>query len=745
MAIRRIARRDFMRLSAAATAAAAGMGLTGWRPFTFSFEAAGAASQDEWIPTSCNMCGGTTGVLAHVVDGRVVKIEPNADNPIGVANISTDYYSLRSTGARMCPKGNAGIMSLYDPDRVKTPLKRVGARGSGQWQEISYDQAVSEIAAALNQIKATQGPEKLVWFTEDNNFIAIQESFCNVFGTPNFLQHSNLCDVARKVGFQNTLGNGRPLPDLRNTKYMLIFGWNPLGAMKWSHLPRILVDGLANGARMTLVDPRCSETADKALDFNGRWLAIRPGTDGALALGLANVIIRENLYDRDFVTNWTVGFQEFAAFVAAKTPEWAAPITGIAADTIRQVARELATTKPAVVDAWSGPGHHTNGSEGSRAIACLAGLIGQVDAPGTLILPERKGPKFRVPPTPSLLPPRVDGKGTKYPFAHSSGVYVEARDAMISGQPYQPKAAVFVMQNFVLSVPNTAKNLQALGNLDLIVAVDTHLSETALMADYVIPGSTYLERYELLPQWVTFPVVSLRQPVVPPLFGQRVEYEFIQDLAVAMGYNMYPFNVPYEQFLDDALRDGMGIGLADFRALPGATWIGGDTHYHKYRTGGFATPSGKFEFFSQQMADKGLNPLPDFVPADDGPDGSYPLHVINWKEALHTHSRTMNNRWLMEFHGENEVWINSDRARSLGIADGDIVTVENQYAAAQAKARVTRRIHPDVVGMTHGFGHWALGPVAAGKGINDTQFVPGRADPISGMAAHKDGAVRVHK
>jgi len=721
------------------------MGLTGWRPFTFSFEAAGAASQDEWIPTSCNMCGGTTGVLAHVVDSRVVKIEPNADNPIGVANISTDYYSLRSTGARMCPKGNAGIMSLYDPDRVKRPLKRVGPRGSGQWQEISYDQAVAEIAAALNQIKATQGPEKLVWFTEDNNFVPIQQSFCNVFGTPNFLQHSNLCDVARKVGFENTLGNGRPLPDLRNTKYMLIFGWNPLGAMKWSHLPRILVDGLANGARMTLVDPRCSETADKALDFNGRWLAIRPGTDGALALALANVIIRENLYDRDFVTNWTVGFQEFAAFVAAKTPEWAAPITGIAADTIRQVARELATTKPAVVDAWSGPGHHTNGSEGSRAIACLAGLIGQVDAPGTLILPERKGPKFRVPPAPSPLPPRVDGKGTKYPFAHSSGVYVEARDAMISGQPYQPKAAVFVMQNFVLSVPNTAKNLQALGNLDLIVAVDTHLSETALMADYVIPGSTYLERYELLPQWVTFPVVSLRQPVVPPLFGQRVEYEFVQDLAVAMGYNMYPFNTPYEQFLDDALRDGMGIGLADLRALPGATWIGGDTHYHKYRTNGFATPSGKFEFFSQQMADKGLNPLPDFVPADDGPNGSYPLHIINWKEALHTHSRTMNNRWLMEFHGENEVWINSDRARSLGIADGDIVTVENQYAAAQAKARVTRRIHPDVVGMTHGFGHWALGPVAVGKGINDTQFVPGKADPISGMAAHKDGAVRVHK
>ena len=391
----------------------------------------------------------------------------------------------------MCPKGNAGIMTLYDPDRVKKPLKRIGARGAGQWQEITYDQAVAEIAARLAcHQDHLAGRRKLVWFTEDNNFVAIQESFCNVFGTPNFLHHSNLCDVARKLAFKNTLGNGRPLPDLRNTKYMLIFGWNPLGAMKWAHLPRILLDGLAQGAKLVLVDPRCSETAEKALDYGGQWLPIKPGTDGALALALANVIIGERLYDANFVANWTVGFNQFAALVATKTPEWAAPITGISATTIRQVARELATTKPAVVDAWSGPGHHMNGAEGSRAIAMLAGLIGQVDAPGTLIVPERKGPKFTVPAPPSPLPPRVDRqKALKYPFAHSSGVYVEARDAMITGQPYMPKAAVFVMQNFVFSVPNTAKNLQALNNLELIVSVDTHMSETALMADYVIPGT----------------------------------------------------------------------------------------------------------------------------------------------------------------------------------------------------------------------------------------------------------------
>jgi thiosulfate reductase/polysulfide reductase chain A len=339
----------------------------------------------------------------------------------------------------------------------------------------------------------------------------------------------------------------------------------------------------------------------------------------------------------------------------------------------------------------------------------------------------------------------VDGAGSKYKFAHSSGIYVEARDAMITGQPYRPRAAFFVMQNFVFSVPNTTKSLQALNNLELVVCVDTHLSETALMADYVIPGTNYLERYELLPQWVTFPVVALRQPVVPPLFGQKPEYEFVKDLALALGHNVYPFNVTYEQFMDDALRSGLGFGLAQLKAMDGATWIGGETQYNKYLTTGFATPSKKFEFYSRQMLAKGLNPLPDYVPTEDGPSPTYPFHIINWKESLHTHSRTMNNRWLMEFHGENELWINIGRARTLGIGDGDMVTVENQYGKARAKAKVTRRIHPDVVGMVHGFGHWAAGQLANGKGTNDGQFIPGKAERLSGMGAHKDGAVRVYK
>lgn len=761
----KLTRRDFIRLSSVVGAAA----LTGVRFSSENVPRAHAATGSR-IPTCCNMCGGQSGVYAYVVDGAVVKIEPNKYNPVGVSNISSDYYAYRAAEAnpaRICGKGNAAIMTLYDPDRVKTPLKRTNPdRTPGAnpgWVPISYEQAISEISLELEGIRNAYGAQSLLWFSEDHSFTDIQMDFCQDFGTPNYLNHSNLCDVSRKAGFKLTLGHDRPLPDLRNAKYILLFGWNPLGAMKWAHLPRVLVDGLKNGAKLTVVDPRLSETGQKALMNGGKWLPIKPGTDGALALAMAHYIIKNKMYDSAFVNNWTVGFNDFKAYVADKTPSWAEGITGIPSLTIEAVAKEFATNKPAVVDVWSGSTHHGNGTQAARAIACLALLTGQVDRTGTLIVPERKGGKRRTLKAPVPAIPRVDGRGTKYPFAHSSGIYVEARDRMIDGyytdpataKTYPLKAAFFVFQNFVFNTPNVKKNVEAVRNMELVVSVDTHLSETALMADYVIPGTTYLERYDLNPNWTTFYSLGLRQPVVKPIFNQMAEYDFVIALGKHMGMVDFPADLTYEQYLDDELRSGIGISLADLKdetKHPGAVWIGGDTHYEKYASGLWtpATPSKKFEFkysgaITQNMIDAGFDPLPKYSPTEDIPTKEYPLYLVNWKEALHTHSRTMNNKWLMEYQGENVLWINSSTAGGLGIADGDSVWVENQYAKARAKAKVTQRIHPNVVGMVHGFGHWGLGGTAKNKGTNDTQFVPGKAERLSGMARHKESAVKVYK
>jgi len=744
------------------------------------------ASEPDWIYTACNMCGGQSGIKVYIENGAVRKIEPSEFNPIGVANISTDFEVERARGARMCPKGNSAVKSLYDPDRLKTPMIRTGPRGSNRWRPITWDEAIAETARQLDRIRAQYGPQALAWFSEDHSFVNIQQDFCDLFGTPNYHNHSNLCDVSRKRAFSLVMGDERPLADFQNTQYMLLFGWNPLSATKWSHLPAIINRGREKGARMVVVDPVYTHTAAKA----DEWIPIRPGTDGAMALAMAQVLIKERLYDEAFVSRWTVGFPQFARYVADKTPEWAERITSVPAATIRRLARELAANRPAVIDFWSGPGHHTNATQGGRAIALLATLLGQYDIPGTMLIPNRKGPKRRSLSFPKPAAPRIDGRGTKYPFAHGSGVYVEAREAIIAQQPYPVKAGVFVFQNFVMAVPNTARNLQMFSPLEFVLCVDTHMSETALMADIVVPGSNFLERYDLTSNWVTFQSVSLRQPVVPSWINGMTEAEFVIALGRALGLrdaNGIGFGDPlttprqfYEQYLSDELKGGIGITLDELKSMPGAVWIGEGTLYRKYETEmpfptegsvdpttgvvkdasgkpvgvmmpenkvrkGFNTPSRKIEFYSAQLEAKGFDPLPAYTPPIDGPASSYPLALVNWKQTEHTHTRTFNNVWLMEMKGDNPLWMHPETASRLGLEDGDEIVIESPIATASATLKVTPGIHPEVVGLHHGYGHWGLGPVARGQGVADGQFCPGRAEILSGQAITKETPVRVRK
>jgi len=546
--------------------------------------------------------------------------------------------------------------------------------------------------------------------------------------------------------------------------------------MKWAHLPAVINRGRENGAKLVVVDPVFSATAAKA----DEWVPIRPGTDGALALAIGNVIVGERLYDSEFVNEWVVGFDEYSSFVKDKTPEWAEKITSVPADTIRRIARELASTKPAVVDAWSGPGHHTNATQGTRAIAILPALLGQYDKPGTMIIPSRKGEKARGPldgwDTTNAKGPRLDGLGTKYPFGHKSGIYVEAREAMITGEPYQPKAAVFVFQNFVMSVPNRAKNIEAIKKMDFVLCVDTHMSETAELADIVVPGSHALERYDLTNNWVTFPAMSLRQPAVKSWVNGMPEYEFVMAVARKMG--LPGFDMSYEDYLDAELKGGLGIGLADLKAQPGAVWIGGETKYEKYAAEitvpegattsengvikdssgkqigvmiggkavrGFSTPSGKIELYSKQMKDKGFDPNPAYTDPEELPADGYDLYLVAWKQAEHTHTRTFNNAWLMEMKPDNPLLMNTATARRLGIKDGEEVWIESRAAKAKSTVQLTEGIHPEVVGLQHGYGHWALGKIAKGKGTDDGQFCAGKADLASGQAVTKEIAVKVYK
>ena len=537
-----INRREFLKLTGAVGGGILGAGaLRPLKAIAKEELERGPYDNGKWIPSCCHMCGGTTGIMCQVVDGRLVRIKPNNNNPVGFTNISDDFFAnANKEGAVMCPKGNAGIMALYDPDRVRQPLRRTNPqKGIGidpKWKVISWEEAYSEIVSKLKNLHDAGEAHKLFWFSEDHCFTHIQDDFCKLFGTPNYNMHSNLCDVGRKASFKILMGDERPLIDAINSKYMLIFGWNPLSATKWSHLPRIITKGVERGAKLVIVDPHLSYTASKA----HQWIPLQPGTDGALALAMAHVILRDNLQDQTFIDEWVTGFTEFREYVKDKTPQWAEGITTVPAKTIERIAHEFATTKPALVDVWSGT-HHTNGVYTGWAIGSLAVITGNIEKPGTLVLPEKKGNKHieveadetaKV----TLKQPRFDGGKDKYPYFNKSGVYAEIINRLGQGDgPYQPKIGMIVFQNLLMSVVGTKNVENALRKFEFLVVVDTMLSETAEFADIVIPGTTYLERYDLNNHWVTWPILGLRQPVVKPLFGQPAEYEFVCELGRRLG------------------------------------------------------------------------------------------------------------------------------------------------------------------------------------------------------------------
>ncbi|MBI5043410.1 MAG: molybdopterin-dependent oxidoreductase [Nitrospirae bacterium] len=811
-------RRSFFKWASALAGAAVASGIL-WDDKLGLFREASAQEKSlkegEWINSNCNMCGGQSGIKVKVVNGRAVKIEALA-NPVNVANISTNYetvinelgslYNDKDCAARICPKGNSGLRSLYDPDRLKTPMVRVGERGSGKWKAISWDEAVTQVAENLQKIKDKYGAESLVWFSEDHSFTHIQQDFCKMYGTPNYHNHANLCDVSRKASFKLLMGDERPLASFEDTSYALVFGWNPLGAMKWTHLPGTWNRGRAKGAKMVIVDPVYSQTASKA----DEWVPIRPGTDGAMALAIGHVLIKKELINKAFINEWCVGFDEYAKYVADKTPEWAEKITSVPAKTIEKIATEIGETakagKPVIIDTWSGPGHHTNATLGGYAITNLCALLGMVDKKGTMMNPSKKGNTHHAIDVdlPSLKKPRVDGKGTKYILGHGSGIYVETRNAVVEGKYWSPdvtppKAGMFVFQNFVMSVPNVKKNIEFLKKLEYVVVNDTHMSETAELADIIIPGSVYLERYDYTGYWVTWPVLGLRKPVVKSVINGMTEVEFVMALIKKMGLkdkNGYsPADLSYDAYYADEYAPTPYSKEQNWETYKKSTLaMTGKTEYEKFRkdvkmpdegsvdekTGvvkekpgkdgkakavglkvgdkivkGFETPTRKLELTSTFLKKNNYSGLPEYSDPEDKPTSEFPLHLINFKQAEHTHSRTFNNDYLMEMKPDNPLMINAATAAKLGLKDGDAVWIESPFAKAKGTVQVTERIHPEVVALQHGYGHWAFGKVAKGSmnklnkwsvaGTSDGQFLPGKAEKFSGMAVHKEIGVKVTK
>lgn len=713
-----VSRRRFLQISSATVLAAS----TDLSPLPKAALAAGAAAASDirTIPTFCEMCFWRCGGIAYVRDGKLWKFEGNPLDP-------------QSRG-RLCPRGTGAVGTVSDPDRLRTPLIRVGERGREQWKSVTWGEALDFVAQKMQKIKGEYGPESIALFNHGigARFVAhVLKSFGAInVGAPSFAQ----CRGPRDIGYLLTFGTGLGSPeptDIENTECLVLMG-SHLGENMHNLQVQEFSRAVARRIPIIVVDPRYSVAASKAK----YWLPIKPGTDLALLLAWMNVLVTEGRYDKAFVERYGHGFDKFAAELRPYTPEWAADETGIDAQLIRVTAREFSARRPA---ALVHPGRRVNwygdDTQRSRANALLNALLGNWGRKGGLFVQAGLSvPSYPLPKPPKSDRPLADNPdNARYPFADEP-VTTGIRDATISGKPYPIKGWFVYATNLMNALPNEAETRKAIDALDLLVVIDTMPSEIAGYADVVLPESVFLERYdELQVGWGRRGWVSLRQPVVDPPAEQKPGWWIAKELAGKLGI---PESMPFKD-LKDYLAWRVEKAGFSFAKLQAEGVILGGKEPNTVEEGlelTFDTPSGKVEFWSEQLAKKGFDPVPKYTRPAAAPEGYYRL--ITGRAPVHTFSRTQSNPLLTGLMQENEIWIHGATAAKAGLKSGQYVRLKNQdgVESNRIKVKATQRIRPDTVYMVYGFGQ--RNPLAKGafqRGASAAQLNTKYAtDPLMG-------------
>jgi len=717
----KISRREFLRAAAVFTT----MSVTGvqfWGQVC-QFASAAAKEVPRLVPTVCGMCDAQCGLLAYTLGQQLLKLEGN-------------FRHSHSLG-KICPRGVASMKLLDDPNRLKSPLKRVGSR----FESVSWELALNEIGARLQDIKKRLGAQSVAWLRHPGTADAWDQQFMRAFGSPNIFASTSLGRTCRNAAARATLGD-IPIFDFANARYILIFGRNYAESIFTSD-----VYGLSaakeRGARIVVFDPRLTNTAALAHE----WIPIKPGTDGALLLALMNVLITEKLYDTTFVDKQTVGFAALADYVLDKTPGWAASLTDVPADTIRRLARELAAQKPAcgVDPSWHGAwgSLYDNSLQTARAALCLNALLGSYGATGGLVFAPQ--PKLGALPFATLAPltvKRADGVGDgRFPLASATdGVPQLLPDIILTGKPYPITALMVNHANPARSLPNTRKAEEALSKLELLVVIDVQMSETAELAHYILPESTYLEREDPLTiSQRLIPEVALRQPVVNPRNDTRPAHAIIMGLAKNAGVES-AFGFTAQQSIETQLKPASQT-IASLEKS--GVWR--DKAEGVFGTLRFATPSGKIELASETLKKAGFDALPVYQPPFTIPD-LHSFRLLTGHEFAHTGTSTQNNAYLAALSDENLLWIHPARAARLGVENDSWVLVKSDTGEVRVKAKLFEGIHPEAVWLAHGYGHTVKSQkLAYGKGANDNWLLTDRAEPMAGGASLSETIVRVSR
>jgi len=727
-----ISRRRFLQISAATFGAAAAT--IPLRSSWAAGEALAAKSGElKVIPTTCDMCFWKCGALAYVRDGKLWKVEGNPLDPL--------------SRGRLCTRGTGGIGACEDPDRLRTPLLRVGERGREEWKSVTWGEALDFTAKRMKEIAAVHGPESIAMFKHGIGAYFVEHAL-KAFGTPNIAAPSFAqCRGPRDVGYTLTVGLTPGSPetlDIAHTRCLVLLG-SHIGENMHNTQVQEFAEAIRNGATVIVADPRFSTAASKAK----YWLPLRAGTDLALLLAWMHVIVSEGLYDKKFVAEHGEGFEQFAKALAPSTPQWAAKETGVDAKMIVATAREMAKHRPATIihpgrrSAWYG-----DDTQRSRANALLNALMGNFGHKGGFYVPSyTELPDYPgVPKYPKSARGKADNPGKHWPFADQT-VTTGLREATLTGKPYPIKGWVVDGTNLLQAMPDRKRTLEAIAALDLLVVVDTVPSEIAGYADVVLPEAMYLERYDTLNEdCLRVPFIALRQPVVEPPHEQKPGWWIGRELGIRLGLESY---FPWKD-AEQCLRTRLEKGGFDWAELKAKGVIVADKKPLFIEDGAevtFETPSGKVEFWSKQLADKGFDAVPKYTRPEPGPKGAFRL--ITGRAPMHTFSRTIGNPRLAELMPENEVWVNAAKAKKLGLKDGARVRLRNQdgVVSEPVKLLATERIHPECVYLVHGFGSEAKAWKGAWhKGAATAQLATDvRIDPLMGGTSIHTNFVTLEK
>ncbi len=707
-----ISRRTFLKLGGA-TGGALLLG-DGLRAFTPAPPAL-AAQEDGLLYGTCGVCSMNCAYVAHLQDGRIVRLTGNPKD--------------QTAEGKLCVKGYSGLRFLYDPDRLKYPMKRTNPeKGIGVdpgWVKISWDEALDLTASQLTEVRDAYGPQSIAVIARPKTW---PKHFAKAIGTPNLIVHINTCYATHATMWRASVTGKDKVwtVDYDNAKYILAFGWDGLGKSK-NRWGRGVNRARLNGARLVVLDPRMSITAAKA----DEWIPIKPGTDLAFTLAMIHVIINETLYDHEFVSNYTHGFDELKVAVQEYTPEWAASICEVPAETIAHVARDFATTQPAVVahhkrDA-GGP-NYVNSWQVNRCFIILDALVGTLDRPGGHILDRMHklpgfGDIFEMPDyAETVKGPRIDSL-EKFPLLKQTGKgsFSTLAEGILAQDPYPIKAAV-VWKHNVLAFPNPSRLVEALKTIDFIAVSDILPSEMVQFADVVLPDNTYFEGGGLNQRkyHAMYPQVALREGL-PAIHDTKSFGSVVVALLRKMGLEEYaPEGMGGKAIMETQLA-ALGTTKEEIKAAGG---MFGEEKPLEPKTE-FGTPSKKIELYSTVLEDLGHDPLPNWVPPRSSLSDEYPFHLLIYRKPFERMTQSQNDPVLREFWPENQALINCCVAEDMGIADGDEVFVESVAGRIKVKAKLTRGIRPDCVAIDHGFGHWSSGfSVAQGVGANDGDLIP---------------------